>query len=217
MISVIIQVYNRAHVIKRAIESVLSQTFKDFELISVNDCSTDNSIEIIEGFKDERIRCFQTSKNMGAAAARNLGIKNSRGSIISFLDSDDYYEPEILKISYDLLSKSRNETGFMWTGCRNYVNNKNFEFCWEPLYNESFYITFLTSLHIGTNSGISVKKSVFEKCGYFSETLPAAEDTDFFLRITQHYGYVFSKKILINIDKKGQDRLSKDFKNCHCL
>src|SRR5690606_29247730 len=64
----------------------------------------------------------------------------------------------------------------------------------------------------GTNSGITFKKKVFEKCGYFNENLPAAEDTDYFLRVTRHFDYTSCSKILININKASNDRLSKNFK-----
>jgi len=212
MISVIVPVYNRGHKIKRAIDSVLSQTFKDFELIIINDCSTDNSVQIINEFSDSRIKLLHTSKNSGAAVARNIGIKNAKGEIISFLDSDDFYEPEILEVSYKLLNDSSNEIGFMWTGLRYIHKNKISDFCWDPNFNESFYLTFLNGLHIGTCCGISIKKNVINKCGDFNENLPAAEDTDFFLRITQHFGFVFTKKILINVDKTGFDRLSINYK-----
>jgi len=212
MISVIVPVYNRGDKIKRAIDSVLSQTFKDFELIIINDCSTDNSVQIINEFSDSRIKLLHTPKNSGAAIARNIGIKNAKGDIISFLDSDDFYEPEILEVSYKLLNDSSDEIGFMWTGLRYIYNNKISEFCWEPKFKENHYITFLNELHIGIGCGISIKKIVFEKCGLFNESLPAAEDTDFFLRISQNFGFKSSKAILINIDKSGIDRLSKNYK-----
>jgi glycosyltransferase involved in cell wall biosynthesis len=212
MISVIVPVYNRASKIKRAIESVLCQTYKDFELIIVNDCSTDKTVQTINQFTDSRIKLLHTPKNSGAAVARNIGIKNAKGDIISFLDSDDFYEPEILEVSYNLLNESNSKTGFIWTGLRYISNNKNSEFIWEPAYKENAYITFLNSLHIGIGCGISIKKIVFEKSGAFNESLSAAEDTEFFLRITRDFEFKFSNEILINIDKTGIDRLSKDYK-----
>ena len=85
--------YNRAHVITKAIKSVLNQTVTDFELIIVNDCSTDSTVDVINSFSDSRILLINASKNMGAAAARNVGINNAKYEIISLLDSDDFYEP----------------------------------------------------------------------------------------------------------------------------
>jgi glycosyltransferase involved in cell wall biosynthesis len=191
--------------------SVLTQSFSNFELIIIDDCSNDNTVEIIEQFTDLRIKLIQTSKNAGPAAARNMGIQLAQGSIICFLDSDDFYEPEMLLNAWELLFTSNDYIGFMWTGLRMIRSSFVTTECWNPALRKNNYLTFLHSLHIGTNSGIAVKKNVFEKCGFFDERLPAAEDTDFFLRITQQFGFVFTPKILINIDKTGEDRLSKDY------
>jgi glycosyltransferase involved in cell wall biosynthesis len=212
MISVVIPVYNREGVIEIAIRSVLNQTYKDFELIIVDDCSTDKTMDVVNSFEDNRIRMIQMPKNSGAAAARNMGIINTKADLISLLDSDDFYEPNFLEESYSILKNSASGIGFMWTGIRTIRNKKIETSCWQPTFVESNYLTFLHALHIGTNSGISIKKKVFESCGLFNEKLPAAEDTDFFLRITQHFGYVCSPKILININKSGDDRLSKNYK-----
>lgn len=211
MLSVIIPTYNRETTISKALESVLNQTYQNFEIIIVDDCSTDRTVDIINGFSSSKIRLLSTEKNSGAARARNIGIKNAKNDIISLLDSDDYYEPSFLEESFNKLHHSSEQIGFMWTGLR-VINQDGIKTeCWKPTFVESNYLTFLHALHIGTNSGISIKKIVFDKCGYFNESLPAAEDTDFFLRITQQFGFTYIDKPLINIDKRGEDRLSKNY------
>ena len=210
--SIITPVFNRVDTISNEITSVLEQTFVDFEMLIIDDGSTDATLEIVQSFFDNRIKIFKTPKNGGAAAARNIGIQEANGNYISFLDSDDFYQPDFLQESFDILEKSSEKIGFMWTGLLwNEKDNIKMEF-WEPKFNTSSYITFLNSLHIGTNSGITVKRKVFEICGYFDENLKAAEDTDFFLRITQQFDYTFSSKYLITINRDGKDRLSKDLK-----
>ena len=94
-VSVIIPTYNRAHLVDRAIQSVLNQTYKDFELIIVDDGSTDNTEDIIKEFqkKDERIKYIRHEENRGGSAARNTGIKAAKGEYIAFLDSDDEWLP----------------------------------------------------------------------------------------------------------------------------
>lgn len=211
LISVIMPVYNRAQTIELAINSVLQQTNPDFELIIVDDCSTDNTVEVISSIKDPRIFYFQLKKNFGAASARNYGIKKSRGSIISFLDSDDYFEPDFLKISYETLQGTPPKVGFMWTGVRYHKGSKLQENSWVPTLRKNTYLTFLYNLRIGTGAGICIKKEVFEMCGYFNENLPAAEDTEFFLRISQEFDYVFTREILINVVKDSSDRMSRNF------
>ena len=211
-ISVILPVYNRENKVLNAIESVLSQSYSDWELILINDNSTDNSLEVLNSYKDERIVVSSTPKNVGPAAARNLGISKSKGDFISFLDSDDYYEPEFLKQSIDLLSQTNNKVGFSWTGY-NYVSSsgKKAQF-WKPEKSSDYYRSFLFSLHTGTNSGLMIKKMVFSKCGYFDDMLPAAEDTDLLLRIIQKYNFMTINGLLVNICIGQSDRLSFDFK-----
>lgn len=211
-ISIILPVYNRENKVLNAIESVLSQSYSDWELILINDNSTDNSLEVLNSYKDERIVVLSTPKNVGPAAARNFGINKSKGDFITFLDSDDYYEPEFLKRSIDSLSQTDNKVGFSWTGY-NYITSsgKKAQF-WKPSNTSNYYLSFLKAIHTGTNSGLMVKREVFNKCGYFDDTLPAAEDTDFLLRIIQKYYFNTISEPLINICIGHSDRLSFDFK-----
>lgn len=95
-ISVIIPLFNKGFIISKTIQAVLAQTYADFEVILINDGSTDNSFEIASQFSDKRIHLFQ-QENKGAAAARNLGIERSNGEFIAFLDADDYWFPNHLE------------------------------------------------------------------------------------------------------------------------
>jgi len=104
--SVVIPVYNKGPHIHRSISSVLNQTFQDFELILVNDASTDNSLEEIQKFTDERIRLFQrTEPGPGGYAARNLGIEKAKGEWVAFLDADDEWYPHHLEKMHELAQK----------------------------------------------------------------------------------------------------------------
>ena len=103
LVSVVMPAYNSEKYIAESIESVLNQTFKNFEIIVVDDGSTDNTRKIISDYKDNRIRYYY-QENLGSGAARNLGLSNSRGNWIAFLDSDDLWNPvkleEQLKCCY---------------------------------------------------------------------------------------------------------------------
>lgn len=209
--TVIMPVYNRGNIVKKSVDSVLDQTFKNFELLIIDDCSTDDTWEIITSFKDPRIKCYKLAKNSGAAAARNYGIENSNGSFISFLDSDDTLEREFLKTSLDVLLDTPPRVGFMWTG-RNIITGKDHRSqSWKPSGVSSYQI-FLKHIRIGTGAGITIKKQVFDKCGKFNENLPAAEDTEFFFRISQHFDFTYTDKCLINIYKNSLNRLSRNYK-----
>jgi glycosyltransferase involved in cell wall biosynthesis len=214
-ISIILPVYNRASSMKKAIESVIAQSFTNWELLIIDDCSQDLSYETAKSFsaKEKRIRVYQLDQNSGAAVARNYGIDKAEGNFISLLDSDDWYEPEFLKKSYDHLNALPREMGFIWTGVRYYKRGGIKEdFLWKPVHCKSTYLTFLNNLHIGTNSGLTFRKELFDQCGFFREDLPAAEDTEFFLRISQKFKYDYVEDILINIKQDTDDRLSKNFK-----
>lgn len=100
-VSVILPIYNASPYLKQCVESILQQTLTDIELICIDDFSTDNSVEILSSFqeKDDRIRIVCQEKNLGAGAARNAGIALAEGEYLSFLDADDYFDPQMLEIS----------------------------------------------------------------------------------------------------------------------
>ena len=104
VISVILPVFNSEEFIRKAIESVLAQTFEDFELIIVNDGSTDSSKDIIDSFEDDRIRLISQS-NQGPGAARNNALRIAEGEYIMYLDSDDWFCPDALEVAYGEITK----------------------------------------------------------------------------------------------------------------
>ena len=110
-ISVIIPVYNAGKYISKTLESVLSQTFKDFELLCINDCSTDNSLDILEEFakKDGRLKIINNEQNLGAALTRNVGIDCAKGEYIYFLDADDYIDENYLEVMLEKIEQENCE------------------------------------------------------------------------------------------------------------
>lgn len=105
MISVVIPLYNKAHTIVKTLNTVINQTYQNFEIVIVNDGSTDNGVEIIkQNFDDSRIRIINQS-NTGVSAARNRGVDESNGEYIAFLDGDDEWHPEYLSTMYELIKK----------------------------------------------------------------------------------------------------------------
>ena len=102
--SVIIPVYNKEKYVQAAVKSVLNQTFTDFELIIVNDCSTDNSRKEVSKIISEQIKIIEHHENKGLSASRNTGIKNATGNFIAFLDADDEWKPDFLATIKSLIS-----------------------------------------------------------------------------------------------------------------
>ena len=121
LVSVIMPVYNSEKTISRSIESILSQTYSNIELLITDDCSNDKSISIIKKYKlgDNRIRLFSLNTNSGAGVARNNSIKNSKGRYIAFCDSDDVWLENKLEIQIQFLKKS----GQAFTFSNYYVSN----------------------------------------------------------------------------------------------
>ncbi len=122
LVSIVMPNYNCEKYIKKTIQSVLDQTYQNWELLFVDDCSTDSSIEIAKSFGDERIKIFVNEKNSGAAVSRNYALREARGRWIAFLDSDDLWHPE--KIEKQLLFMESNDVKFSYTDYMIKLNDK---------------------------------------------------------------------------------------------
>lgn len=192
------------------------QSFANWELIIVDDFSSDSTVNCIKQFSDSRVRLISNPKNMGPAFSRNVGINLARGEIVSFLDSDDSYFPEFLEKTSNAFKSSEGNAGFSWTGLEVKYPSGTEQELWIPKVEISSYYTFLKQLRIGTNSGLSIRREVFDQCGSFNESLMAAEDTEFLLRIVQKFDFVIVEETLIHIDKSGRDRLSLNYKKIAC-
>ncbi len=118
-VSVITTVYNVGDYLNQCIDSILNQTLQDIELILVNDCSTDNSLEIINSYNDCRIKLINNNENVGCGMSRQIGINNAIGEYTMFVDGDDYIESDCLELMYNAIQ----ECGFKMVSCE--VNSQN--------------------------------------------------------------------------------------------
>ena len=145
IVSIVMPSYNTACYIKESIQSVLAQTYADWELIIVDDCSTDNSEDVIKSIKDDRIRYFRNEQNSGAAASRNKALREARGKWIAFLDSDDLWHPEKLEkqirfmkengysfsyTNYSEIDEATQPLGRTVTGPKRITKTGMFNYCW---------------------------------------------------------------------------------------
>ena len=182
MVSVIIPVYNREKTIKKAIESVLGQTYTDLEVIVVDDCSTDKTIEVVESIEDKRVRLVKSPENGGACRARNIGIENAKGEYIAFHDSDDIWHADKLEKSMYYLKKEN--VDFVFSA----LNRKEMKSGKEeilPSYNlnmEKDKLGKLLAFNCVSTQTILVKRDVCEKCK-FDIDLPRFQDWDFAIQI----------------------------------
>lgn len=194
MVSVIIPLYNKEREIAKAIDSVLNQSFRNFELLIIDDGSTDNSSSIAQNFKDERIQ-YYSKINGGVSSARNYGIKKAKYELIAFLDGDDWWSPDFLSVLTDLNNKYP-DAG-LWAGQYEQVNKKNELITLNrfPKIIEGYFYLY-EHLFAVWSSSILIKKSVFEECGYFDEELTHGEDTDMWIRIAMKHKVCYTNKII---------------------
>lgn len=187
-VSVVIPTYNRAHVVGRAIRSVLNQTYQDFEIIVVDDGSTDNTEEVVKSFNDPRIRYIRHEENRGGSAARNTGIRAARGAYIAFLDSDDEWLPEKLAKQVQKMTCSGDQVGFVYTGVK-VIDAETGRCLVEkvPFLEGNVYSQLLEGAFIGTCSSVMVRKTAIEEVSGFDEQLVSRQDWDCWIRIAYSY------------------------------
>ena len=116
LVSVVIVTFNRADFLRTAIQSVLSQTFQDFEIVVVDDASQDHTCKVVHDFHEKKIRYIKHDVNKGIAAVRNTGLLNSKGKYIGFLDDDDEWLPQKLQLQVDLLERRPTKVGLVYSG-----------------------------------------------------------------------------------------------------
>ncbi|MDH7444981.1 glycosyltransferase family 2 protein [Aquimarina sp. 2201CG14-23] len=216
LFSIIIPVFNKEDTIYNTLTSVLEQDFNDYEIIVINDGSTDNCENIILGFKDHRIQYISTENN-GVSKARNLGIKKANGKLIAFLDADDYWYPNHLEV----LSKSFQkfpDAGLYTTSYEKRFNHKStFTANFNNINAESNIIMIVEDFFesstidaIAWTSACAVSKKVFDTIGVFDTSIThgAGEDTDLWIRIALKYNVILATFITATYHLDANNRIS---------
>ncbi len=225
-ISVIIPTHNRAELLDRAIKSVLAQTFEDFELIVVDDASTDGTSEVVAEFDDPRIRYIRLKKNSGAPTARNTGIKKSRGAFIAFLDDDDEWLPHRLELQVKRFEELDEEVGVVYGGFY-YVSQQTGKIIGKrmPAHRGWVYRNLLVENFVGSPT-LLIRRECFKRAGLFDPKLTSSQDWDMWLRIARYYKfdyvedvvakyYVHGRQITFNLDRyiPGRERFIRKHKD----
>ena len=195
MISVIIPTYNRGNLIKRAINSILNQTYQNIEIIVVDDCSNDNTEEVVKGINSSKIKYIKHEKNYGACRARNTGIENASGDYIAFLDSDD----EWLSDKLEKQLKFMNDKDADIVICNFYYDKhgkKTLKI--DKDHSEVIRKEEILASNWVTTGSILVKKEVIMDINGFDESLARYQDWDLILRIMDKYTvYLLNEPLLI--------------------
>ena len=202
-VSVIIPTYNRAHLLGRAVQSVLNQSYQDFEIIVVDDGSTDDTEEVIKEFQeqDKRIRYIRHEKNKGGSAARDTGIKAARGEYIAFQDSDDEWFLEKLEKQMKAFENTTPEVGVVYTDMQRINEDGEIEYWHSPTVTHGKIINPKTLDYQVANIGIQsalIKKECLNKVGLFDEKFPRFIDLELFIRLSKYYRYYHIKEPLVN-------------------
>lgn len=197
-LSVIIPTYNRANQIGNAIQSILNQTYLDFEIIVVDDNSLDNTKEIVMSLKDDRIRYIRHGENKGAPSARNTGIKAAKGEYIAFQDSDDEWLPTKLEKQMKAFENVSPQVGVVYSGCLRFENAKKeyIPYSWV-IQKEGYIHNELLKGNFVTTPSIVARKECFENAGMFDERLPRLQDWELVLRFSKYYEFKYIDEPLL--------------------
>lgn len=210
-VTVIIPTYNRALMLGRAINSVLNQTYIDFELIIVDDASTDDTQNTVERINDSRMRYIKNPLNRGVAYSKNRGIEKANGEFIAFLDDDDEWLPQKLEKQMELFRSLPDEYGIVYCGL-NYCNRKG-NIMAEKHATHRGYV--LRSALKGTIAGGLVpviRKKVFDNIGMHDEQLHNAEDWDINIRIARKYKFDYIDIPMVNYYIYGEQLSMKPYR-----
>lgn len=202
MISVIIPLYNKEHYVAKTISSVLAQTYQNFELIIVNDGSTDHSAEIVSSFSDSRIRYVEQA-NGGVSSARNHGLRLAKGDFIAFLDADDTWYPDFMEQMLKLYHDYPDYSFFCCAQQNRLIPTLPPGISIVEDHCKFFYIYCTGS--------VLIKKHVFDELGGFREGVQHGEDLDMWLRIGCKYKTVYINKELISYPHFTEGNLSRMF------
>ena len=205
MITVVIPTYNRYGLLKVAIDSVLDQSYRDFELIVIDDGSTDDTHALVRSYGDSLV--YLKQENQGPSAARNRGIEESRGSLVAFLDSDDRWHPDKLLIQIEAMEEEPgyliSHTGEVW-----YRNGELLRQKKKHQKLPGYIFERSLSMCMVSMSTVIARRELFDHIGCFDEKLPCCEDYDFWLRASLRYPFLLVDQPLTFKEGGREDQVS---------
>lgn len=212
--SIVIPLYNKEKYILDALQSVLNQTFENYEVIVVEDASTDKSQEVISTLKSEKVTVIKHDTNKGLSASRNTGIKNAKSNYIAFLDADDFWKDNYLEELFLLINSYPKAKLFATNYEELYQNDtillpsnnsKNLEE--KTIIHNFFEISLAQPLYCP--SSFCVEKSVFETIGFYNESIRFGEDVDFNIRANLPYQLAYTKKPLVRYTMLSENQITQ--------
>ncbi|TXH03199.1 MAG: glycosyltransferase family 2 protein [Nevskiaceae bacterium] len=211
LVSVILPTYNRGYVIRRAVDSVLAQTYPNFELIVVDDGSKDDTLQILSEYTDPRLKVVVPGKNGGAAVARNRGLAVARGDYIAFQDSDDEWLLD--KLEKQVAELERHPQAAVCVAgiiCVPY-DNRGVGY-WSPraLDRDDDFLALFRYGFVFSTPAWMIRRSALEKVGYFDESMSTWEDWELSIRLDAFGGFVaLDEPLHMAFDTKGSVKFNK--------
>jgi len=210
-VSVVIPTYNRAPLLGRAIRSVLAQCFEDFEVIVVDDGSTDETAAVVAAFDDPRVSYVRLARNTGAGAARNAGIRLARGKFLAFQDSDDEWLPSKLSRQMSAFARGPEGLGVVYSDMQRVWGDGTTTYLAAPTVLSGRLVgngvRFYQVCDLGVQSTL-IRREWLDAAGHFNEELPALEDLEMFIRLSRLCAFQRLREPLVRYhDTEG---LSKD-------
>lgn len=200
-VSVIIPTYNRADLLPRSIQSVLDQTYKNLEIIVVDDGSRDGTQQRVRSINDHRLKCARHPKNRGAAASRNTGIELASGKYIAFQDDDDQWLPEKLEKQVHILETTSNKVGMVYSDMWRVSQGKK-NYYHSPKFLPSDGIVYKEALAYGVGfiglQSVLFRSECFDRIGLFDENLRCFIDLELFIRVSKYYYLYHINEPLVN-------------------
>lgn len=216
MISVVIPLYNKEKAIIATLQSVFAQTYTDFEVIVVDDGSTDKSLNVVQSFVKSLSPSFIMriihKENGGVSSARNRGINEAEGDYIALLDGDDLWESTFLEEQVKLIHDFPKAA--MWGVNTAFIKKGKYR-KWEQGMGEGYrgYVeNYFGTKHndLFCSSSVVIRKDVFEEVGYFDERISSSEDLDMWYRVILKYPVVFYDKVLVYYNQDAENRVAYD-------
>jgi glycosyltransferase involved in cell wall biosynthesis len=215
LISIIIPTYNRGFLITRAVLSVLQQTYNNLEVIVIDDASTDDTSKRVAELqnKDSRVLYFRLKSNMGAQAARNIGIKKASGEFIGFLDSDNEWLPQKLELQMKFFECGRRKCGVVYSGFRRVFDDNSPSKDEKPCFRGNIYKDSLREW-IADTSTLVVEKDLLLRVGQCDERVRAYQEWDLCIRLARYaeFDFVDEPLVIYNIINRIPT-ISKDLLN----
>lgn len=205
-VSVILPTFNRAGLLARSIASVLAQTYNDFELLVMDDASTDDTAAVVRGFVDRRVRYHQLDRNRGPGAARNAGIRVASGEFVAFQDSDDEWLPDKLERQIAAFAGAPSSVGIVYSDMLMVRENGSVVYHPSPTVVSGRLVDPATGFYQVYMLGIVpvvVRTKCLQRVGGFDERLPAFEDLELLTRLAQRYDFIHLAEPLVRHYRTG--------------